>query len=116
MFRTTAIDSRIRIAQRKNHARYTRLEQRLGTRRRAPNMIAGFERHIGGCATRPRACGAQCQHFGMRLARAPMPTLADDFATRRHYTAYARIRMRRVRGQRSQLQCALHRPLVGCGE
>ena len=56
----------------------TCVDERLGARRGAADVVARLERHVDGCATRGLSCIAQREHLGMRLAGARVEALAHD--------------------------------------
>ena len=86
-----ALHARIGIFHRRNHARDTGLDQRVRTRRRLPEMRAGFERDIGGGT--PRRLARLLQRDGLRM-RPPTrlrPAAPDD--TPASITSRSRIQL-----------------------
>ena len=63
----------------------------FGAGRGAPVMAAGFKGDIHGCACRTFGAVGQCVSFGVRLAAAGVPTLADDAALFDEHCADHRI-------------------------
>ena len=113
--RGTAAGESVRIAHRGHDARHARGEQRVGTRRRAPMMIARLERHVDSCAacrlaTRRRV--GERAHFRVRLSGALVPALADHSAVARDDAADARIGRGREKAALGERERPLHQLAV----
>ena len=54
-------------------------------------MAAGFQRHIGGCAARPRAGGVQSDDLGVRFASALVPAFADEGSILDQHATHSRV-------------------------
>ena len=72
-----ARNPRIRIFGRAHHAADSSRYQRIGARRRAARVAAGFQRDIRGRLARLAARGPQREHLGVRFAGAHMPAFAN---------------------------------------
>ena len=74
-------------------------------------MAAGFERHVGRRPTCRFARGAQRVDFGVGLAGALVPAVADDAPVADQHAADARIRVGGVAAERGELERACHQRL-----
>ena len=112
-FHAIAAHLGIGIAHRRHHARHARFDQRVGARRRAAVVAAGFERDIDGGAACLRSGRAQRVGLGMRLAGADMPAFADDGAVPDDDTADAGIGRGGEQAPACQLQRMGHEFMIG---
>jgi hypothetical protein len=110
--RAASAHARVRILDRKYHARDARVHECVGARRRAPEMTAGLKRDIGARTRRCSACRGKRSDFGMRLARALVPAFADNAAVACDHAAHARIGLRRRKTPRGELQRPRHREAI----
>jgi hypothetical protein len=92
------------------------LDQRVGARRRAAVMAAGFQRHIDGCATRRFAGCLQRVHLGVRFAGTLVPALADHPAVAHDDAADPRIGRGRPQSPRGEPERTRHEFVVGGAE
>jgi hypothetical protein len=71
-------------------------------------MAAGFQRDIGGCATRFLARHAQGVDFSMRFTGALMPALTDHLTIAHNHAAHIGVRHRRKAAASRQFQRTRH--------
>ena len=103
-----ASDLRIGILHSGNNTRHTGGDQRIAARRRATMMTTGFKRNVGRCPLRFFSRHTQSMDFGMRLARAMVIPLTDDFPIFNNHTAHVGIGVSSKTSARSKLQRSRH--------
>jgi hypothetical protein len=104
---------RIGVGHRHDDACHAGRDQRVGARRRAAVMAAGFQRHIDGCTTRRFAGRPQCVYLGVRFAGTYMPALADHPAVAHDDAADPRIGRGRPQSPRGEPERTRHEFVVG---
>ncbi len=107
-----AADARVRVADRRHHARDPARPHERRAGRRASVVRAGLERHVERRALRPRSGAAERQHLRVRSARPRVEALADDPLAPRHHAAHERVRVRLAEAARRERERAPHQPLV----
>ena len=98
-----------------HHTRHPGLDQTVGTGPCPSMMGTGLKRDIGGCAARPLARLLQRQHFGMGLARPPVPAFAHHLAIPHDDAAHTRIGRGGVDALPGQVDGPLHGPAIVFG-
>ena len=108
-------NERVRVAAGDDNAGDAGGNQRVGTRRGAPLMRAGFEADVGGSATCGGARFAQGVRFGVRLTGADVKAFADGFTAFDDHAADARVRCGGEDALSCQFEGGLHPGDVLCG-
>ena len=109
------VDQRVGVFHGRHHARHAGLDQAVGTGPSPSVVGTGFERDIGGCATRPLAGLLQRQHFGMGLAGPPVPAFAHHLAIPHDDAAHARVGHGGIDALPGQVDGPLHGPAIVFG-
>ena len=109
------VDQRVGVFHGRHHARHASLDQTVGTGPCPSMMGTGLKRDIGGCAARPLARLLQRQHFGMGLARPPVPAFAHHLAITHNDAAHTRIGHGGIDALPGQVDGPLHGPAIVFG-
>ena len=103
---------RARVAQRRNHAGDSCVDEGAGAWRRAPVVAAGLEVHVDRRPLRLLPRVLKSDRFRMRPARALMPAFGDDALAAGDNAADARIRCGRVKPLLGERERPAHHGLV----